>query len=258
VTSSNGYDGTKDISYTGKEEDATGLYYFNARYYDPSIGRFITEDPARDGINWYVYCANNPLSYTDPTGLDCGNPGNDGIDENGNPFRVTGYTVVTDGNDICVTITTKPGSPTSDAQRESMKSSPSKEESDIILVKDHKVVGSKIEGGVPSGFDPFANIAKAKSMSPFDFYNYVKNHGAWDYKQLSTDYRAFGNWNYGLTGRAFGWPSNILLRMAGYAQVKAGTSEPQWGNPVGGPPYGDDPADQAVITSGMSFYDQAY
>ena len=69
VTSSNGYDGTKDISYTGKEEDATGLYYFNARYYDPSIGRFITEDPARDGINWYTYCGNNPLSYTDPSGL---------------------------------------------------------------------------------------------------------------------------------------------------------------------------------------------
>jgi RHS repeat-associated protein len=69
VTSSNGYDGTKDISYTGKEEDATGLYYFNARYYDPSIGRFITEDPIRSGLNWYAYCGNNPLSYTDPTGL---------------------------------------------------------------------------------------------------------------------------------------------------------------------------------------------
>jgi RHS repeat-associated protein len=69
VTSSNGYDGTKDISYTGKEEDATGLYYFNARYYDPSIGRFITEDPIRSGLNWYAYCGNNPLSFTDPSGL---------------------------------------------------------------------------------------------------------------------------------------------------------------------------------------------
>ena len=31
------------------------------RYYDQSTGRFLSEDPARDGANWYAYCANNPL-----------------------------------------------------------------------------------------------------------------------------------------------------------------------------------------------------
>ena len=36
-------------SFTGKELDSTGLYYFNARYYDPQTGRFITEDPAKQG-----------------------------------------------------------------------------------------------------------------------------------------------------------------------------------------------------------------
>jgi RHS repeat-associated protein len=58
------------IKYTGKDwdEDA-GLYYFNARWYDPGTGRFITEDPARDGISWYVYVSNNPLKFTDPSGL---------------------------------------------------------------------------------------------------------------------------------------------------------------------------------------------
>ncbi|MCK4261399.1 MAG: RHS repeat-associated core domain-containing protein, partial [Halanaerobiales bacterium] len=44
------------------------LYYFNARYYDPNLGRFISEDPMKDGANWYSYCANNPLKYVDPTG----------------------------------------------------------------------------------------------------------------------------------------------------------------------------------------------
>ena len=39
------------------------------RYYDSSIGRFITEDPAQAGVNWYVYCENNPVMYTDPWGL---------------------------------------------------------------------------------------------------------------------------------------------------------------------------------------------
>ncbi|MFP4365424.1 MAG: RHS repeat-associated core domain-containing protein [Spirochaetia bacterium] len=60
----------EDGLFTGKELDAdTGLYYFNARWYHPGTGRFITEDPARDGLNWFVYCSQNPLIYVDPTGL---------------------------------------------------------------------------------------------------------------------------------------------------------------------------------------------
>ncbi len=55
-------------SFTGKEYDATGLIYFNARYYDPVVGRFLTEDPSRKGHSWYSYCNNNPISRTDPTG----------------------------------------------------------------------------------------------------------------------------------------------------------------------------------------------
>ncbi|HNY20906.1 MAG TPA: RHS repeat-associated core domain-containing protein, partial [Treponemataceae bacterium] len=58
-------------SYTGKEFDPDiGLYYYNARWYDPDLGRFITEDPARDGVNWFAYCNENPIRYIDPTGLD--------------------------------------------------------------------------------------------------------------------------------------------------------------------------------------------
>ncbi len=56
--------------FTGKEDDgATGLYYYNARYYDPAVGRFISEDVAKDGMNWWVYCRNNPLRYVDKDGL---------------------------------------------------------------------------------------------------------------------------------------------------------------------------------------------
>jgi RHS repeat-associated protein len=52
--------------YTDKE---TGNVYLRARYYDPSIGRFMSEDSARDGLNWYVYANNNPIAFHDPTGL---------------------------------------------------------------------------------------------------------------------------------------------------------------------------------------------
>ncbi len=40
-----------------------------ARYYDPDRGRFISEDPIGDGLNWYVYGNNNPVMFKDPTGM---------------------------------------------------------------------------------------------------------------------------------------------------------------------------------------------
>lgn len=40
-----------NYKFTGKEKDATGLYYFGARYYDPAIGRFITRDPVKGNIH---------------------------------------------------------------------------------------------------------------------------------------------------------------------------------------------------------------
>jgi len=57
-------------SFTGKEYDDTGFIYFNARYYDPKVGRFITEDPIRKGISYYNYCGNNPVNNIDISGFD--------------------------------------------------------------------------------------------------------------------------------------------------------------------------------------------
>ncbi|MBR5236915.1 MAG: RHS repeat-associated core domain-containing protein [Clostridia bacterium] len=50
-------------------DEETGLIYLRNRYYDASTGRFITEDPIRDGLNWYAYCGNNPVNCVDPWGL---------------------------------------------------------------------------------------------------------------------------------------------------------------------------------------------
>lgn len=60
---------TNPFRYCGEYYDnETGLIYLRARYYDSSIQRFITEDPARDWLNWYAYCGNNPVLYHDPSG----------------------------------------------------------------------------------------------------------------------------------------------------------------------------------------------
>jgi RHS repeat-associated protein len=61
------------FQYTARDSDSeTGLRYYRARYYDPSIGRFISEDPARfssNQPNFYSYVGNSPLINFDPTGL---------------------------------------------------------------------------------------------------------------------------------------------------------------------------------------------
>ncbi len=60
--------------FTGQSYDeAIGLYYYQSRYYDPAIARFIQPDTilpsfGSQGINRYSYCYNNPLKYTDPSG----------------------------------------------------------------------------------------------------------------------------------------------------------------------------------------------
>jgi len=59
--------------FTGRRYDTeTGFYYYRARYYNATIGRFLQTDPIgyEGGMNWYGYCANNSLNCVDPLGLD--------------------------------------------------------------------------------------------------------------------------------------------------------------------------------------------
>ena len=46
------------------------MTYLRARYYDPYQRRFVSEDPAKDGLNWYAYCGNNPVMFVDPSGME--------------------------------------------------------------------------------------------------------------------------------------------------------------------------------------------
>ncbi len=54
----------------------TGLYYLQTRYYDPELGRFISQNSIEyadyesvNGLNLYAYCGNNPVMYVDPSGM---------------------------------------------------------------------------------------------------------------------------------------------------------------------------------------------
>jgi len=68
-----------ELKFSGKEQDAeSGLYYFGARYYDPTLYRFLSPDPMFDASlmksdtqqwNLYSYCKNNPMSFIDFGGM---------------------------------------------------------------------------------------------------------------------------------------------------------------------------------------------
>ncbi len=85
------------FGFTGREYDPeSGFYYMRARYYDPVTGRFITNDPLNitgrllltqsgqagalaakrspQQLNPYSYAVNNPLVFTDPSGMNCQGP----------------------------------------------------------------------------------------------------------------------------------------------------------------------------------------
>jgi RHS repeat-associated protein len=68
---------TTRFLYAGRGFDAgTGFYYDRARYYDPKLGRFLSEDPIGflGGSNLYLYVHNSPVSRTDPLGTQDDNP----------------------------------------------------------------------------------------------------------------------------------------------------------------------------------------
>lgn len=62
----------KTLRYSGKELDASGLYYYGYRYYQPWASRWLSADPsgATDGLNLYRMVHNNPITLHDPNGLE--------------------------------------------------------------------------------------------------------------------------------------------------------------------------------------------
>jgi len=70
VTVQTGYITDTRYLYTCQEYDlTTGFYYYDARWYDPAVGKFISEDPIESDVNLYRYVHNVPTIYIDPMGL---------------------------------------------------------------------------------------------------------------------------------------------------------------------------------------------
>ena len=72
ATTSTGLPTSNTVGFTGREMDNTGLYYYRARYYEPSMGRFLSEDPIgfKADMNVYAYAFSSPVNFVDPSGLN--------------------------------------------------------------------------------------------------------------------------------------------------------------------------------------------
>lgn len=242
----------------GYESDVdTGLMLLGHRYYDPSIGRFLSRDPDGDGENWYAYCENDPINAIDPLGLHW--------------------------QAVQVTIGPITNSDTGE------EIAPAKEKTVWIWVDDGIDIGNLPSGArlhIPvthdtAGVNVRKNMAFAKTIGKnmlkhptlggigklLWFYGKVRNKGPWDYKQTAksvyglkgTDptfhqWEALGNFDFGAVGAAAGIPEETLLFGAGFAQRQAHkVHPPEFGTPLGGPPYGDDPRDQQWIRMGIAY-----
>jgi RHS repeat-associated protein len=92
------------FQYTGQIWLAEiGLFYYKARMYAPSLGRFMQADPVgyADGMNWYAYVGGDPVNFVDPLGLNFCSPRSGG--ERGCFYRTDPSPPQFDSGDIVVT-----------------------------------------------------------------------------------------------------------------------------------------------------------
>ena len=81
VQTDGSFERVNEIGYTGQRYDpTTNMYNYGFRDYAPSIARFTTVDPIRDGNNWYAYVNNDPVNFVDPLGLIPDKPGSGSVD----------------------------------------------------------------------------------------------------------------------------------------------------------------------------------
>lgn len=255
-----------------------GLVHMNGRMMDAKLGRFLSADryvpnPAlTQAYNRYSYVRNNPLRFTDPDGfwprdlLEL-------YDEQDEEEEELEEVIVRSRRSTDAGFWERRALPVGLEELEHVLVSgvrPKKKpqsQKDVCSNAPALPPGESYSGNIAMSHAlvdlartnsvPTSALASSLAQAPMRlvyFYDQVRNSGPWDYKQQGTQYQAAGNFNYGVTGAAMGIPDQILLRGAGWAQQRAGTSASEFGSPYWRAPYGDDPQDQQLIKQGIQYY----
>ncbi|WP_116811997.1 RHS repeat-associated core domain-containing protein [Steroidobacter cummioxidans] len=224
------------------------LYYFKARFYSASLGRFLQTDPIgyAAGMNLYAYVRGDVINMRDPTGLM-----NEGVIEHvtteasrcGLGLFCTSY----DPTDFFMDFRVAVDQFVAELERE-MESKISE-------------IPCPTAPTAPPGVNVDDNIDIAKDFSwvnPFAdlaLYENVQNHGVWDYKRQGQggQYEDFGNFNFGAVTAAMGMPYYIAQNGAGIYQQRRGAADAGSGTPVVKWPYGDDRKDARQIQRGYQY-----
>ncbi|PJC36953.1 hypothetical protein CO046_03255 [Candidatus Peregrinibacteria bacterium CG_4_9_14_0_2_um_filter_53_11] len=280
IIGSLGSDETRYL-FTGQEYDSeSNLFYYNARYYNPTTGRFISRDKYMGAVgslisrNSYAYANNNPLRYTDPTGNES-EAVTEQIIEDNSSYASTPILLASSSasaTSVC-SICFDPTSDLIQKLKANGKEMANAYQHDLLVRAEALKEANKIpwwRPGARVGAKAAAGLLyEAERASTYiQFFNHVKPGGDWDYKIQDvkrfgstepvtlagvTDNRvlfdARGNINFGYTGAAAGIPSTTLLSGAGAAQIYSRTSDTDWYAS-----YFDDPTDQMLIKTGITLY----
>ena len=256
--------------YCGEYWDAeTASIYLRARYYSPSIGRFISEDPIRDGSNWYIYAYNNPLKYIDPYGLS-------GIKSDGS------YYITHPLDEQLLKLKQEYGSASAERQKQitiealnirnsgvegvdwSVRSDRSLNYYIIDTDVTDKLNNLMKTAGDENFWKRFADLNPITNAARYaDFAWMVRPGGQYDLKSKSEWqgkehfiyngkviwYDDPGNILYGYLGKAMGFGDLTLYSAAGAVQITTGTSS--WSYVSS---FFDDPRDQKSIKMGIQRY----
>ena len=279
-----------DHTFTGQKRDATGLMYYNARYYDPALGTFISADPMvpnpRSVIdhNRFLYARGNPLRFSDPTGyipsdlLDSPKGTPPGADPWVVDFYWKNRWYKARGWGYSNGHWSRPIRPI----YEDVEILHEVIEEDLVGWLIHEMKGNIKD---PRLLKIAELNAFAKQMSeiymPSPSFFFAKGEAyvrwallvgpgrEWDYKGHIGDAVGLGNYyagkyyfydvwaniNYGYAGRAAGFTRDELLEGAGYGQAASDLIKYQTRNYDSTSNY-DDPADQAAVRIGMALYDE--
>jgi hypothetical protein len=255
---------------------------------EPRTGRFARLDPIEDGVgdpqrwNRYAYALNSPVVNIDPSGenaacdpntcnevighapevpLDLllffwglgwsggGGGGSSSYQSGGGGGHATPSSGT--GTGTPTPTPTRPPTPTPSPNPPGPNPAPCPKAPAGVSLTRNTAVAKGIGAVLDSGPFGLGQIAKYVGT-----YFAFRNHGLMDYKNQypnTSGMQDVGNFSYGAVTAALGIPGDVALRAAGWGQIRAGTSLPEFGSPLGSPPYGDDPHDQDMIRLGILF-----
>jgi RHS repeat-associated protein len=233
--------------FTGREYAATyqntyvpafTFYEYRARAYNPTLGRFMSEDPKlfdAGDYNLFRYCHNDPIDFTDPMGLeDNREPVYNhqeqakALDSDYNYIMAAAQMNSSGG---AISVASLASTITTQLHASVMNYREAAGLQNGVVPRGSNSVSDKPQALVLNGqpvWDPYVqkwvlvpphvsldkNIAQAKQMWPSEWVPKVWRNGEWDYKRQGP-FRDLGNVNYGATGRAVGYDA-LTLRGGGW------------------------------------------